>query len=51
MFSVDCPQHGTTVLLGISDITQIENTASGIRVHYECTCGHKGVWLTGKAAG
>ena len=48
MFSVDCPQHGATVLLGLSDITQIENTDGAIRVHYTCTCGHRGVWLTGK---
>lgn len=50
MFSVECPQHGTMILLGISDIDLIENTARGIRVHYTCTCGHHGVWLTGRAA-
>ena len=50
MFSVDCPQHGANVLLGLSDIRQIENTNAGIRVHYTCSCGHRGVWLTGKTS-
>jgi len=48
MFSVDCPRHGTRVLLGLSDIDRINNTDHGIEVHYTCTCGYVGLWLTGK---
>lgn len=48
MFSIDCPKHGSTVLLGLSDINLINNTNHGIEVHYTCSCGHNGVWLTGK---
>ena len=44
MFSVNCPRHGTTVLLGLTDIDRIDNTSHGIVVHYTCTCGHHGVW-------
>lgn len=45
MFSVNCPQRGTRVLLGLSDIRGIDNTEFGVRVHYTCSCGHQGVWL------
>jgi len=48
MFSVNCPRHGRTILLGLTSIERIDNTDHGIEVHYTCTCGHHGVWLTGK---
>lgn len=48
MLSVDCPRHGTRVLLGLSDIDRIERSPAGIEVSYTCSCGHHGTWLTGK---
>jgi len=38
------------VLLDLRQICRIVNTDSGIEVHYSCTCGHEGVWLTGAKA-
>ena len=48
MFAIDCPSHGTKVLLGLGDIDSIDNTSRGIEVHYTCTCGHQGTWVTGR---
>ncbi len=50
MFAVNCPHHGSRVLLGLSDIDRIENTRHGIELHYTCSCGHHGKWVTGKQA-
>ena len=50
MLSVQCPRHGRPVLLDLRQICRIVNTDSGIEVHYSCTCGHEGVWLTGAKA-
>ena len=50
LFSVNCTCAESEVLLGLSDIRRIENTDTGIRVHYTCTCGHRGIWVTGKGA-
>ena len=48
MFAIDCPCHGRRVLLNLSDIERIDNTSRGIEVHYICSCGHHGLWLTGR---
>ncbi len=50
MLSVQCPRHGRRVLLGLRQICGIVNTDHGIEVHYTCTCGHEGLWLTGAKA-
>jgi hypothetical protein len=50
MLTVQCPQHGRRVLLGLGQICRIVNTGSGIEVHYTCTCGYQGRWLTGTKA-
>jgi len=43
MFSVHCPRHGTSVLLGPDQIVRIVNTALGIELHWRCWCGEVGV--------
>lgn len=48
MFSVFCPVHGAEVLIWTSGIDAIRNTPQGIEVVYHCTCGYRGVWLTGR---
>ena len=48
MFDIYCPEHGSRVLLFTNDIEEIRNTKRGIEVHYRCTCGYRGVWLTGR---
>jgi len=50
MLSVQCPQHDRAVLLDLRQIRGVVNTDRGIEVHYRCTCGHEGVWLTGARA-
>lgn len=50
MFTAYCPRHRATVLIWTSGIDRIVNTAEGIEVHFHCTCGHRGEWLTGRRA-
>ena len=47
MFSIQCPRHQARVLLGLDAITALVPTPEGIEVHWRCTCGQTGVWLTG----
>jgi hypothetical protein len=49
MFTVDCPRHGGVVLIWPSGIDGIVNRDGRIEVHYHCTCGHRDVWITGRA--
>jgi hypothetical protein len=42
MYAAHCPRHGKTVLLGLSDIVAITNTATGPIVEWECYCGWRG---------
>lgn len=49
MFAIDCPQHGSKVLIFMSGVKAIRNTDEGIEVDYRCTCGHRGTWRTGRA--
>ncbi len=48
MFSVHCPRHGSLVLLSYLEIEEMRNTTGGINVTYTCTCGHRGMWQTGR---
>lgn len=50
MFAVDCPKHGTRVLIWTSLVERVRNTPGGIEVDYRCTCGHRGTWSTGRRA-
>lgn len=49
MFAPHCPRHGHRVLLDSDCITLI-NTVVGIEAHWRCTCGYRGVTLTGANA-
>jgi hypothetical protein len=48
MFSVQCPQHGSEVLLPERRIESLRNTLAGIEVRYVCYCGHRGAFTTGR---
>lgn len=48
MFSVECPRHHARVLLGPEAIVaMVSGPGGGIEVHWRCTCGETGMWLTG----
>ena len=51
MFAAVCPRHGGPVLLSLSQIEWLDHGPDGIDVHFRCTCGYRGVWRTGAAAG
>lgn len=43
--AVDCPRHGSRVLLGGDSIIDLVPAAGGgLAAHYRCTCGHEGIW-------
>jgi hypothetical protein len=45
MFSVYCPQHRRSVLLGPSAIVALGLAcAGGFEIAYRCSCGHEGRW-------
>jgi hypothetical protein len=48
MFSVECPRHGSEVLLPEGSIDSLHNTAAGIEVRWVCSCGHRGSFITGR---
>jgi hypothetical protein len=50
LFTVHCPRHDATVLIWPSGIDGITNVDGRIEVHYHCTCGHRGTWITGRGA-
>jgi hypothetical protein len=50
MFAVHCPRHNARVLIWTSMVDRVVNTSEGIVVHYHCTCGHRGLWVTGQLA-
>ena len=48
MFSVQCPRHGSEVLLSERQIVGLEPTGDGLTVRWECWCGHRGSHVTGR---
>jgi hypothetical protein len=50
MFSIHCPVHGSEVLLSERRIRGIDRTEAGLRVRYECWCGHRGAFASGRPA-
>jgi hypothetical protein len=42
MLSVDCPHHGTEVLLANNRIRGIDRSGDTLIVRWECYCGHAG---------
>jgi len=39
MLSINCPEHGTEVLVGTRRIRSLVNTEHGIALHVQCYCG------------
>jgi hypothetical protein len=39
MLSINCPAHGTRVLVGTRRIRSLVNTEHGIVLHVQCYCG------------
>jgi hypothetical protein len=48
MFRVECPRHGSDVLLSEHAIESLHNRPDGIEVRWRCHCGHRGSMLTGR---
>jgi hypothetical protein len=49
MFTVDCPRHGSEVLLPERRITALDTRGGRITVRWTCWCGHRGSHRTGRA--
>jgi hypothetical protein len=48
MFSVQCPRHGSEVLLNERRIIGIQPDGDGLTVRWVCWCGHRGTHRTGR---
>jgi hypothetical protein len=48
MLSINCPTHGTKVLVGTRRIRSLVNTDHGILLHVQCYCGSHVVVGTGR---
>jgi hypothetical protein len=48
MFSVNCPRHGTRVLLPDDQIESLDNSDHGIEVRWVCYCGQRGSFRSGR---
>jgi hypothetical protein len=49
MFSVNCPRHGSEVLLSESRILGIDCTSDGLMVRWVCWCGQVGSHHSGRS--
>jgi hypothetical protein len=43
MFAVYCPGHRGRILLFAEHIEQLVNRASGVELHWRCSCGSAGI--------
>ena len=43
MFSFQCPNHGTEVLIWPGDIEGVVNGADGVGMVFHCSCGYRGL--------
>lgn len=48
MFTIQCPEHGCEVLLSEKRIRALVRAPEGLRVEWECWCGHRGLFTTGR---
>jgi len=48
MLAINCPTHGTKVLVGTRRIRSLINTDNGIVLHVQCYCGTHVVVGTGR---
>lgn len=51
MFEVDCPTHGSRVLLSARRIEGIRNTVDGPVLYWRCWCGTRGCLVGGRHRG
>ena len=49
MFTVECPTHGATVLLGPRRIVSLHHDHTGTTIGWRCTCGTTGTTHLGGA--
>jgi hypothetical protein len=50
MFTVQCPRHGSEVLLSESHIVGLDRSSDGrMTVRWVCWCGHRGSHRTGRS--
>jgi hypothetical protein len=50
MFSVQCPRHGSEVLLSESQIVGLDRSTDGrMTVRWVCWCGYRGSHRTGRS--
>jgi hypothetical protein len=48
MFAIDCPVHGSKVLVGTRRIRSLVDTGRGILLDVECYCGARVIAGTGR---
>jgi hypothetical protein len=48
MFTVQCPRHGSEVLLSESRIVGLDSFDDHMTVRWVCWCGHRGSHRTGR---
>lgn len=51
MFSVECPTHEGTVLLGPGRITSLRHDQAGTTIGWRCTCGTVGSTFVARIGG
>ena len=51
MFTVECPTHEATVLLGPGRITSLRHDRSGTTIGWRCTCGTVGTTRIDRVGG
>jgi hypothetical protein len=51
MFTIDCPTHGSRVLVTETRIRDLHNTGQQILVNVECWCGTEVTLRTGRRSG
>jgi hypothetical protein len=49
MFDIYCHRHQSRVLLGPRSIERLENTPSGVVLHWRCRCGAHGTEAFGRS--
>jgi hypothetical protein len=49
MFTVQCPRHGSEVLLSERHILGLDPSEGQMTVRWECWCGYRGSHRTGRS--
>jgi hypothetical protein len=48
MFDIDCPRHGTRVLVPARHVVRLESGPEGVVAHVRCWCGEVVRWRGGR---